>query len=617
MFSQSAQMHTALHHDLMTRGTRHGCVHHSHEAPYAALIVAMAMTVTATSAGPAGSCVRGAATCTPPFYSSSGINTNALLAFGAVAKPTSRLGSGESRVVAAKHRVQTLSMKLAAAPVRTPSATSAAIGGDSTAVSPSHSSVRRRRRRRPTSIGERGGGSAAEGGVLHVGGTNIIGVSTSSNESSPTPLSWTGGGGGGGMESLEQKITGSSVNGIGGGVIFPESAWVGRRRPEAVGAPGLGGLSGGSASGGGGFAGGGLDGGRVRGVGVVTGGWHPAAEPTEDQNDGSHHDSWRKMRVEELIKDPFLTPGRINEIMDPNNIQRHQYNTNPDSSYGAVFQLDTLVDVIPGLIYPAWLEVARALNQNAPTLHTVERGYGWTPEQMFLREFNWRLTQEELEGGLEIYERTILRQALKYQPTETRGSRRWLETLRTIPMPMAVLSRLPSAIVDAILEKTELSGYFEDQHRVTAEDEPYDDYRGYMLAALKIQRSTMKCCAFDCRQEGMIKAHDADLRGVCRIGVMAAWELRLSDLSVESFDDMNVLNFRQIFADREFEPGMLQLELEPEAEPMRQTQVATKVDTRWPDEEDEPEPWAEGGGGDGDGRRGGGGGGGGGLRRRW
>ncbi|CAN0523307.1 unnamed protein product, partial [Ectocarpus sp. 12 AP-2014] len=212
----------------MTRGTRHRCVHQSHESPYAALIVAMAMTVTATSAGPSGSCVRGAASCTPPFYSSSGINTNALLAFGAVAKPTSRLGSGGGRVVAAKHRFQTLSMKLAAAPVRTPSATSAAVGGDSTAVSRSHSSVRRRRRRRPTSIGERGGGSAAEGGVLHVGGTNIIGISTSSSESSPTPVSWTGGGGGGGgggMESLEQKVTGSSVNGIGGGVIFPESAW--------------------------------------------------------------------------------------------------------------------------------------------------------------------------------------------------------------------------------------------------------------------------------------------------------------------------------------------------------------------------------------------------------
>lgn len=54
---------------------------------------------------------------------------------------------------------------------------------------------------------------------------------------------------------------------------------------------------------------------------------------------------------------PTTHRRRINEIMDPNHIQRHQYNTNPDSSYGAVFQLDTLVDVIPGLVYPAWLEV--------------------------------------------------------------------------------------------------------------------------------------------------------------------------------------------------------------------------------------------------------------------
>ena len=44
-------------------------------------------------------------------------------------------------------------------------------------------------------------------------------------------------------------------------------------------------------------------------------------------------------------------------------------------------------------------------------------------------------------------------------------------------------------------------------------------------------------------------------------GVMAAWELRLADYSVETFDDMTVLDFRQLFADREFEPGMMQLEV--------------------------------------------------------
>lgn len=53
------------------------------------------------------------------------------------------------------------------------------------------------------------------------------------------------------------------------------------------------------------------------------------------------------------------------------------------------------------------MQVARALHLDAPTLETVQRGYGWTPEQMFLREFNWRLSQEELEGGIEIYERTV------------------------------------------------------------------------------------------------------------------------------------------------------------------------------------------------------------------
>lgn len=42
---------------------------------------------------------------------------------------------------------------------------------------------------------------------------------------------------------------------------------------------------------------------------VITVGWHPAAEPDEDSDD-THYDNWRKMRVEELVKDPFLTPGR-------------------------------------------------------------------------------------------------------------------------------------------------------------------------------------------------------------------------------------------------------------------------------------------------------------------
>lgn len=39
-------------------------------------------------------------------------------------------------------------------------------------------------------------------------------------------------------------------------------------------------------------------------------GWHPAAEPDDGDTDDTHHDSWRRLRVEELVKDQFLTPGR-------------------------------------------------------------------------------------------------------------------------------------------------------------------------------------------------------------------------------------------------------------------------------------------------------------------
>lgn len=49
-----------------------------------------------------------------------------------------------------------------------------------------------------------------------------------------------------------------------------------------------------------------------------------------------------------------------------------------------------------------------------------------------------------------------------------------------------VLSRLPSAVVDEVLDKTELAGYFDSQHRVTAEDEPFDDYRGFMLVSERL-----------------------------------------------------------------------------------------------------------------------------------
>lgn len=78
------------------------------EPSCAVFIVAMvAVTATATAGDPgAGSCVRGA-TCTPSYLRSSRIDSNsALLAFGELAGPASRLARQARGRLAAKHRVQ-------------------------------------------------------------------------------------------------------------------------------------------------------------------------------------------------------------------------------------------------------------------------------------------------------------------------------------------------------------------------------------------------------------------------------------------------------------------------------------------------------------------------------
>lgn len=44
------------------------------------------------------------------------------------------------------------------------------------------------------------------------------------------------------------------------------------------------------------------------GLGVV--GWHPASEPSESEDDDTYYEKWRQLRVAELWKDQYLTPGR-------------------------------------------------------------------------------------------------------------------------------------------------------------------------------------------------------------------------------------------------------------------------------------------------------------------
>lgn len=179
-------------------------------------------------------------------------------------------------------------MNLAAAPARNPRAAAAATttpgdtGSTTTARIAAAARPSRRRRRRTESSSSSSTGAApaaAQEGILNIGGTNI-GIAVGPDLGGTTISGFAG----------------EATEGLGG--VFSAGSGVGGRHQTAA-PPAVG-----SRLGSGGGSG-------VRSVEVMMmGGWHPAAEPDEEEGDDAHHDSWRRMRVEELIKDPFLTPGR-------------------------------------------------------------------------------------------------------------------------------------------------------------------------------------------------------------------------------------------------------------------------------------------------------------------
>lgn len=139
--------------------------------------------------------------------------------------------------------------------------------------------------------------------MLTVGGANI-GIGIGFDLGGTDRSSGAGGGGAGGIESLQQPgisgFAGVATGEIGGVSSSARSGVGGRHQtagPSAVESR--------------------LGGGGVRSAEVMMmAGWHPAAEPDEVENEDTHHDNWRRMRVEELIKDPFLTPGRREACCD-------------------------------------------------------------------------------------------------------------------------------------------------------------------------------------------------------------------------------------------------------------------------------------------------------------
>ena len=149
------------------------------------------------------------------------------------------------------------------------------------------------------------------------------------------------------------------------------------------------------------------------------------------------------------------------------------------------------------------------------------------------------------------------------------GARNWLENLREVEMPCAVISHLDTTKLDTLLNITGLSDFFAPDQRVSC-CAGYDrEGQEYLGAALRIKRRPDHCVVFDATPSSSIAAHEVEIKAVSLMGMYAMYELNTADLTIDSFDYLTTVNVRRLFSDKSFEPEV-ELELErPLAKPKR------------------------------------------------
>eukprot|EP00638_Chattonella_subsalsa_P009569 CAMPEP_0117762064 /NCGR_PEP_ID=MMETSP0947-20121206/17684_1 /TAXON_ID=44440 /ORGANISM="Chattonella subsalsa, Strain CCMP2191" /LENGTH=338 /DNA_ID=CAMNT_0005583237 /DNA_START=408 /DNA_END=1424 /DNA_ORIENTATION=- len=288
-----------------------------------------------------------------------------------------------------------------------------------------------------------------------------------------------------------------------------------------------------------------------------------------------------------MLKSTDINPGHVQEMFAPSTTTARRYHYTPLKQYGCVFQLDCLVD-LETLYRMAWELISKEIGKPAPSLSQARRSIGLNPTDAVRRIFQWTLDfKEARQIGL------LLRSAMEqvgeeYTPVRRPRSQGLLEKLRAEQVPVAVVAHVSADLGHRILGLCELQNYV--KCGIFQEDEygpEVADSQGFLKAALKLQTAPKNICVFDCRPEGLLAAHDVDMKVVGVMGEYPGYELNVADLTVMALDDVNPnFNLRRIFeSDPEPEP-----EPEVEVETKRRVQVMTKTRT----EEVWMEPQTEG-----------------------
>lgn len=242
-----------------------------------------------------------------------------------------------------------------------------------------------------------------------------------------------------------------------------------------------------------------------------------------------------------------LRASDLEEVLQPDHMERLRFTNNPLQAYGALFRWEVLFDGLVELNLRAWTEIADRHSLPRPDAEDVQRAMGMRAERAIQRVFwwtdDWGRTRELSFDFYELYARIFREHS--FQPTD--GAEQWLDVLNEYRVPCCLCSRLDQSSTRLATESAGIDHLF--QEVVCAEDGVQTLEETFLVAFVKIKRPPSRCVVFDNEPEGVTAAHDVLAKAVGLVGKHAGYELKHAEKRLFGLDEMTLMSLREVFSD--------------------------------------------------------------------
>jgi len=248
----------------------------------------------------------------------------------------------------------------------------------------------------------------------------------------------------------------------------------------------------------------------------------------------------------------YMEPSRLrasdlNEVLQPDHIERLLYTNQPLQAYGALFKWDVVFDGLLELNMQAWAEIAARHSYPAPDADDVQRAMDMRAERAVERVFLWTNDWGEIRGlAFEFYELSSrLFREHTFEPSE--GCVPWLKLLNEYSVPCCLCSRLDAASTDHAVQTAGVDKYFTGI--VTADDGPATLEETFLLGFVKLKRPPSRCVVFENDPKGITAAHDVLAKAVAIVGKHPGYELKNAEMRIFGLDELTLMSMREVFSD--------------------------------------------------------------------